>query len=92
MASKRKSFAAKRVRAKARAELLLAEIRQSVGLTQAELAARLGIQQPTLSKLESQNDIQVSTLRRLIRALGGELELIAQLPVGDIRIGQFSAR
>jgi predicted transcriptional regulator len=71
------------------AEMLLAEIRKNVGLTQEDLAAQLGIKQPTLSKLESQNDIQVSTLQRLIRALGGELELIAHLPGGDIRIRQF---
>jgi transcriptional regulator with XRE-family HTH domain len=82
-------------RAKARAkemmaEMLLAEIRKSVGLTQEDLAAQLGIKQPTLSKLESQDDIQVSTLRRLIRALGGDLELIAHLPGGDIRIRQFN--
>lgn len=82
-------------RAKARAkemmaEMLLAEIRKSVGLTQQDLAAQLGVKQPTLSKLESQDDMQVSTLRRLIHALGGELELIAHLPGGDIRIRQFS--
>ena len=82
-------------RAKARAkemmaEMLLAEIRKNVGLTQEDLAAQLGIEQPTLSKLESQDDMQVSTLQRLIRALGGELELIAHLPGGDIRIRQFT--
>ena len=83
-------------RAKARAkemmtEMLLAEIRKIVGLTQEDLAAQLGVKQPTLSKLESQDDMQVSTLQRLIRALGGELELIAHLPGGDIRIRQFTA-
>ena len=72
------------------AEMLLAEIRKNVGLTQEDLAAQLGIKQPTLSKLESQNDMQVSTLQRLIHALGGELELIAYLPGGDIRIRQFT--
>lgn len=82
-------------RAKARAkeimaEMLLAEIRKSVGLTQEDLAAQLGIKQPTLSKLEAQDDMQVSTLSRLIQALGGELELIAHLPGGDIRIRQFA--
>jgi len=71
------------------AEMLLAEIRKNMGLTQEDLAAQLGIKQPTLSKLESQGDMQVSTLQRLIRALGGELELIAHLPGGDIRIRQF---
>lgn len=73
------------------AEMLLAEIRKNVGLTQEDLAAQLGIKQPTLSKLEAQDDMQISTLQRLIRALGGELELIAHLPGGDIRIRQFAS-
>lgn len=72
------------------AEMLLSEIRKSVGLTQEELADALGIKQPSLSKLESQDDMQISTLRRLIEALGGELEIIAHLPRGDIRIAQFN--
>jgi DNA-binding XRE family transcriptional regulator len=71
------------------AEMLLAEIRKHVGLTQEELAATLGIRQPSLSKLEGQDDMQISTLRRLIEALGGQLEIIAHLPRGDIRISQF---
>lgn len=82
------------VRAKARAkemmaEMMLAEIRKTVGLTQEELAALLGIKQPTLSRLESQDDMYVSTLRRLVEGLGGQLEIIAHLPGGDIRLTQF---
>jgi DNA-binding XRE family transcriptional regulator len=84
-----------RARAKARAkemmaEMLLAEVRKQVGLTQEELAASLGIKQPTLSRLESQDDMQISTLQRLIRGLGGDLEIIAHLPGGDIRLSQFT--
>jgi transcriptional regulator with XRE-family HTH domain len=71
------------------AEMLLAEIRKSMGLTQEDLAAALGITQPSLSKLENQDDMQITTLRRLVQALGGELEIIAHLPRGDIRISQF---
>jgi predicted transcriptional regulator len=71
------------------AEMLLAEIRKSVGLTQEDLAKSLGVSQPNLSKLENQDDMQISTLRRLIEALGGQLEIIVQLPSGDIRIRQF---
>ena len=83
-----------RERAKARAkeamaQMLLAEIRKAVGLTQEEVAASLGIKQPTLSRLESQDDMHISTLRRLIEALGGQLEIIAHLPGGDIRLTQF---
>jgi len=71
------------------AEMLLGEIRRLVGLTQEELAETLGIKQPSVSKLESEEDMQVRTLARLIRALGGELEIIAHMPRGDIRITQF---
>lgn len=71
------------------ADMLLAEIRKHVGLTQKELAAELKIKQPTLSKIESQDDMQIGTLSRIIEALGGELELIAHLPGGDIRLSQF---
>jgi transcriptional regulator with XRE-family HTH domain len=71
------------------AEMLLAEIRQAVGLTQEEVAATLGIKQPTLSRLESQHDMQVSTLQRLVQALGGELEVLVHLPAGTIRVRQF---
>jgi DNA-binding XRE family transcriptional regulator len=71
------------------AEMLLTEVRQLVGLTQKELAKKLGIKQPTLSKLETQEDMYVSTLRRLVEALGGKLEIVVHLPSGDIRIQQF---
>jgi predicted transcriptional regulator len=84
-----------RARAEARtkeimADMLLGEVRELVGLTQDELAKKLGIKQPTLSRLESQGDMQVSTLRRLIEALGGTLEIVVHLPTGDIRIQQFA--
>ena len=72
------------------AEMLLAEIRLSVGLTQQDLAKSLHVTQPNLSKLEKQDDMQISTLRRLVEALGGQLEIIAHLPKGDIRISQFA--
>lgn len=81
-----------RAKAKAKdimAEMLLAEIRKEVGLTQEDLAKTIGIKQASLSKLESQEDMQISTLQRLIKALGGQLELIAHMPGGDIKISQF---
>ena len=84
------SLARARARAKDMlAEMLLSEIRKAAGMTQEELAAALGIKQPTLSQLESQQDMQISTLQRLVRALGGELEIIAHLPGGTVRIKQF---
>jgi transcriptional regulator with XRE-family HTH domain len=73
-------------------DMLLAEIRKQVGLTQKELAATLKIKQPSLSKIESQDDMKIGTLIRIIEALGGELELIAHLPGGDVRLSQFRRR
>src|SRR3954466_5186231 len=89
-----KMGANRRARISARAksmmtEMLLAELRRRTGRTQEELAAALGVKQPTLSRLESQDDMQISTLRRIIHALGGELELIAKLPGGDVTLTQF---
>jgi DNA-binding XRE family transcriptional regulator len=82
-----------RAKAKAKnvmAEMLLSEIRKEAGFTQADLAKSIGVKQPSLSKLESQDDMQVSTLRRLIEALGGHLEVIAHMPGGDIKLSQFN--
>jgi transcriptional regulator with XRE-family HTH domain len=71
------------------AEMFLSELRRLSGLTQNELAAALGIKQPTLSRLESQEDMQISTLQRLVKALGGELEIVAKMPGGRITLSQF---
>ncbi len=72
------------------AEMALAELRKAAGFTQTELAQVLGVSQANLSKLEHQSDIQISTLRRLVEAIGGQLELVVTLPEGGkVRISQF---
>lgn len=71
------------------AEMLLSEIRGLTGLTQKQVSEAMGIKQPTFSSLESQDDMQLSTLYRIVRALGGELEIVAKLPTGRIAISQF---
>lgn len=70
-------------------EMLLSEVRQRAGMSQSELAAALGIKQPSLSKLEGQSDMQISTLQRIVSALGGELEVFARFPRGRVKIKQF---
>ena len=70
-------------------ELLVSELRQLAGKSQREIAEALGIKQPSLSKLEKQTDMQISTLRRIIQALGGELEIIARFPRQAVRIKPF---
>jgi DNA-binding Xre family transcriptional regulator len=71
------------------AELPMAELRQLAGMSQRELAKVLGIKQPSLSKLENQSDIQVSTLQRIVEALGGKLDVVARFPKGKVRIAPF---
>lgn len=70
-------------------ELLLSEVRKLAGKSQREVAEMLGIKQPSLSKLEGQSDMQISTLRRIVTALGGELDVIARFPKGAVKIDQF---
>ncbi len=70
-------------------EMFLGELRKSSGMSQRELAAALGIKQPSLSKLEKQTDMQITTLRRIVEALGGELHLVVKLRRGSTRIDQF---
>ena len=67
-------------------EMLVSELRQFAGKSQREIAEILGIKQPSLSKLEKQPDMQVSTLRRIIQALGGELEMVARFPKRSVKI------
>jgi len=71
------------------AELLLSEVRRLAGKSQRELAKTLGIKQPSLSKLESQDDMQLSTLRRIVEALGGELRVLARFPQATVRVKPF---
>jgi transcriptional regulator with XRE-family HTH domain len=92
---RRTTTAKTRQRAAARArellgELLLSEIRELAGKSQRQVADVLGIKQPSLSKLEKQSDMQISTLRRIVNALGGELEVIARFPKGTVKIEQFN--
>jgi DNA-binding XRE family transcriptional regulator len=73
------------------AEMLLAELRKHAQLTQVQVAEALGIKQSTLSQMESQDDMQVSTLDRLVRALGGKLDITVEMPgLGRVRLTQFS--
>ena len=57
--------------------LALADLRESLGVTQTELAKLLEVSQPNISKLERKEDVYLSTLENYITALGGRLELKA---------------
>ena len=69
--------------------VLLRELRTLSKLTQDQLAQRLGISQAAVSKMERRRDMTVSTLRRLVEAMGGELDVVARFPGESVRIAQF---
>lgn len=61
-------------------DAVLADPRESLGVTQAELAGTLGVSRPNVSKLESKDDIRLSTLGGYVAALGGRLEVRVVFP------------
>ena len=65
-------------------EMSLAELRRELGITQTDLAREAEMAQSQISTLENRDDHLVSTLRRHVRALGGDLEVFAV--VGERRI------
>jgi DNA-binding XRE family transcriptional regulator len=71
-------------------DMALDELRAARELTQERLAETLGIKQATVSKIERQSDMYVSTLARFIEAMGGTLEIRACFPEGSVRIKRFS--
>jgi hypothetical protein len=84
-----------RERAAAKAKRLMAdmplnELRAARRLTQEQLAAKLHVKQASVSKLERRADLYISTLRGYVEAMGGELEIVARFPDGDVRIDQFT--
>ena len=62
----------------------LAKLRKAKQLKQTELAAITGVSQASISKVESGKDIQLSTLQNYVRALGGEVSVVAKMPNSDV--------
>lgn len=71
-------------------EMALRELRQALDLTQEELANSLNMKQAAISKFEHQSDIYLSTLRKILSAMGADLKIIAHFPDGDVLINQFT--
>src|SRR4051794_41164592 len=69
--------------------MLRGELRRATGYSQKTLAAKLRMKRRSLSKLENAWDMQVTTLRKIVGALGGELEIVCKFPKGDVRLVQF---
>ena len=61
-------------------EMTLRELREARRLTQVSVARELGIGQDAVSRLEQRSDLLLSTLRKTVEAMGGNLSLIARFP------------
>ncbi|MBX3233511.1 MAG: XRE family transcriptional regulator [Labilithrix sp.] len=68
---------------------VLAELRSRRRVSQEDLARLLGVSQPNIAKLEKRNDMSIRTLRALIGAIGGRLELIALFGDESVQLIQF---
>lgn len=71
------------------AKIPLAEVRQARRMTQVRLAEVLGVNQGAISKLENRSDMYLSTLRSYIEAMGGQLEIRAVFPEGEMMLERF---
>ncbi|ATW29799.1 transcriptional regulator [Candidatus Williamhamiltonella defendens] len=68
---------------KATINIVLGHLRDELKISQAELAAIIGVKQPSVARIEqADNDPRLSTLKRYVKALGGELSLDVKLPTG----------
>jgi ribosome-binding protein aMBF1 (putative translation factor) len=72
------------------AEMPLQELRQAKQMSQERLAQILDTKQANISRIERRTDMYISTLRSYIEAMGGELDIVARFPDGEVHVNQFS--
>ena len=61
-------------------EMSLRDLRKARKLTQARVAKSLGITQDSVSRLEKRSDLLISTLRKTVKAMGGDVRIVAEFP------------
>jgi len=71
-------------------QMPLNELRQARGLSQETIATLLSVKQPSVAKMEKNVDMYISTLRKYIQAMGGDLDITASFPDGRVRIANFA--
>jgi DNA-binding XRE family transcriptional regulator len=69
--------------------MALKELRNALHLSQKKLADTLSVDQANISQIENRTDMFISTLRNYIEAMGGQLDIIARFPEGEVHISQF---
>ena len=63
--------------------IALSALRDELNISQTEMATMMGVKQPSVARMEqADNDPRLSTLKRYVKALGGELSLDVTLPTG----------
>ena len=70
-------------------EALLKTLREHRRVSQEALAGLMGVSQPNISRLERRIDMNIRTLRAVIEAIGGRLEIVARFGNEAVRITQF---
>lgn len=66
--------------------IALADLRAQRGITQQDVAGKLGVTQANISRIEHEEDLYLSTLRSYVAALGGELEVNAVFADGKVAL------
>jgi hypothetical protein len=56
------------------------DLREAMGMTQQQIADVTGYPQARISSMDAMTDMQLSTLDRLVRAVGGQLRLVVEFP------------
>jgi len=62
------------------------ELRTFAGLSQVEVAEAMGVAQAEVSRLEGRTDTKLSTIERYVKALGGEVEVVARFGDRSLRL------
>lgn len=68
----------------------LQKLREEMCISQQELANTMGISQSAVAQFENNSEnVRLSTLKRYIEAMGGEISLMVQMPTGEKRLFQI---
>ncbi len=72
--------------------LPFASLRMFRGVSQGQLAARLGVQQAAISRQEQRREVMIGSLRSFVEALDGSLRILVSFPDGVSRVLTFGPK
>lgn len=62
----------------------LSDLRKQLGVTQEMIARHQGVKQVNISNLEKRNDMLISTLKKYVESIGGQLEINIRLSPTEV--------